>query len=97
MNAKEPSRWKSLGAGLTVGGLLGLLVKDLGLAGLVSYWGDIAPWIISAALITAVFWRTRLRWILGGSAACLGILWAIVAFTPLTIFPLLKPENLLYY
>jgi uncharacterized SAM-binding protein YcdF (DUF218 family) len=72
--------------GLTVGGLLGLLVKDLGLSSVVSYWGDIAPWVVSAALITAAFWRTRLRWIFGGSAACLGILWLIVAFTPLTIW-----------
>jgi uncharacterized SAM-binding protein YcdF (DUF218 family) len=72
--------------GLTVGGLIGLLVKDLGLSTVVSYWGDIAPWVVAAALITATFWRTRFRWIFGGSAACLGCLWIIVSFTPVTIW-----------
>jgi uncharacterized SAM-binding protein YcdF (DUF218 family) len=86
MNAKEPSRWESLGVGLAVGGLIGLLVKDLGLSSVVSYWGAIAPWIVAAALITAAFWRTRLRGIFGWSAACLGILWLIVSFTPLTLW-----------
>jgi uncharacterized SAM-binding protein YcdF (DUF218 family) len=80
----EPSRWKSLGVGLAVGALLGLLVKDLGLESALSYWGDVAPWIVSAALVSAAFWRTRLRWIIGGTTACLGILWLAVAFTPLT-------------
>jgi uncharacterized SAM-binding protein YcdF (DUF218 family) len=86
MNAKEPSRWKSLGVGLTVGGLIGLLVKDLGLSTVVSYWGDIAPWVVVAALVTAVFWRTRLRWIFGWCAAGLATLWIIVSFSPLTIW-----------
>jgi uncharacterized SAM-binding protein YcdF (DUF218 family) len=71
--------------GLAVGSLLGLLAKDLGLNSLVSYWKDLAPWIVLAGLTGALLWRTRLRWLYGGTALGLGMLWLVVAFTPVTV------------
>jgi uncharacterized SAM-binding protein YcdF (DUF218 family) len=70
--------------GLVVGAASGLFADALGLEGAVSYWGPRAPAVLVGALAFAVLWGTRLRPWLFGVAGGLGLLWTVVAFTPLT-------------
>src|SRR5262249_757856 len=70
--------------GLTAGALAGLMIDDLGLSSVVSYWGDMGPVVVVCALAGALFWTTPLRRLTGLAVAALGILWLLVAFTPLT-------------
>jgi uncharacterized SAM-binding protein YcdF (DUF218 family) len=73
-----------LGQGLAVGSTLALLARDLDLATLVSYWGDRSPLVIAIALGVALLWTTRLRRVIALAAACLGLAWIVIAFTPTT-------------
>jgi uncharacterized SAM-binding protein YcdF (DUF218 family) len=75
---------RALGTGALAGGAAAFAAKDLGLASLVSYWGDTAPLVILAAVAAALLWRTRLRLLVGAAAAGLALLWVVVAATPLT-------------
>jgi len=70
--------------GLTAGALAGLLIEDLGLHTVVSYWGDTGPVVLVCALVCALLWTTRLRRLTGLAVAAFAILWLLVAFTPLT-------------
>jgi uncharacterized SAM-binding protein YcdF (DUF218 family) len=72
------------GIGLAVGAAAALLADDLGLHGVVSYWGPRAPVVILASVLGAFLWRTRLRRLVAASALAVGVLWLVVAFTPLT-------------
>lgn len=69
--------------GLTAGALAGLIVDDLGLASTVSFWGDPGPLVVVSAVGGALLWTTPLRRLAGTAAAALGVLWLLVAFTPL--------------
>jgi uncharacterized SAM-binding protein YcdF (DUF218 family) len=68
--------------GLVVGALAGMIVESLGLAPIVSYWGDDGPVVVIGALVGAAVWPTALRGALGVTAAALSIVWLTVAFTP---------------
>ena len=70
--------------GLTAGALAGLLIEDLGLTSVVSFWGDMGPVVVVCAVACALLWTTRLRRLTGLAVAALGVLWLLVAFTPLT-------------
>jgi uncharacterized SAM-binding protein YcdF (DUF218 family) len=83
MANRRATRWGRIGVGVAVGGLFGLLAKELNLLSLISYWFDRAPWVVGAALAGAAIWSTRVRWLLGVGAAALGLLWLVVAFTSL--------------
>lgn len=66
-----------------MGGLVGLLALDLELASLVSYWGTRLAFAGFSALLGALVWPTRLRFLAGTAAAGLSLLWLAAAFTPL--------------
>lgn len=70
--------------GAALGTALGLLVKDLDFPSLVSYWGDRAPLVLLFVLLGAVLYSTRLWWLLWAGLISSGLLWLLVAFTPLT-------------
>lgn len=77
-------RASRLGVGLTAGSLAGLVVVDLRLPSLVSWNGDASYLVPAAAVLGALVWLTPLRRVTGVSVALLGLLWLLVAFTPLT-------------
>ena len=82
----EPPRSKSkdLLTGAAVGALAGLIIKDLDLTVVVSYWDQRSPLVVVAACVGAVSWLTSLRKLLAPAAAALSFVWLAVAFTPLT-------------
>ena len=67
-----------------VGGAAGLVAQSLGLESAVSYWGPRAPAIAAIAVLAALLWATRLRDLVAFASGALGLLWLLVAFTPLT-------------
>jgi uncharacterized SAM-binding protein YcdF (DUF218 family) len=73
-----------LGVGLLAGALAGLIAADLSLPSLVSWFGDRSYLVPPAAALGALLWLTPLRRLAGGAVALLALLWAVVAFTPLT-------------
>jgi uncharacterized SAM-binding protein YcdF (DUF218 family) len=73
-----------LAMGLALGALVGLLMRDLDLPALVSYGGQREPLVAAIAVLGALLWLTRVRWVLSTSAAALVLLWVVVAFTPLS-------------
>ena len=70
--------------GLAVGAAAALAAESLGLEGAVSYWGPRAPVIAGIAVLSALLWTTRLRPLVALGAGMLGLLWLVVAFTPVT-------------
>jgi uncharacterized SAM-binding protein YcdF (DUF218 family) len=68
------------------GALAGIVISDLGLTSTVSFWGDPGPLVVIAALGGALLWTTGLRRLFGAAVALLGVLWLLVAFTPLVGF-----------
>ncbi len=82
--ARPTGRLSRLGVGLAAGSLAGLIVADLNLPSLVSYFGDRTNLVPVIALIGAVLWLTPLRRLVGAAVALLVGLWLVVAFTPLT-------------
>jgi uncharacterized SAM-binding protein YcdF (DUF218 family) len=75
---------RRLGEGLALGTLVGLLVRELDLLALVSFWGDKQYVVLGGALLGGGLAFTRLRPLMALAAAALGALWLSVAFTPLT-------------
>ena len=82
--ARPTGRLSRLAVGLTAGSLAGLIVVDLNLPSLVSYWGDRTYLVPATALLGALLWLTPLRRLVGATVALLVLLWLVVAFTPLT-------------
>jgi len=72
--------------GLAIGGLVGVLVKDLGLPTVTSFWSGHAVVAAAFALVGALAWSTRLRALFAVAALALGLLWLATAFTPLSAF-----------
>ncbi len=69
--------------GLALGGLVGLVVKDLDLAALTSFEGSREVLAVLIAIALAVGWAAGLRRLAAGLAAGSMALWCVVAFTPL--------------
>ncbi len=82
--ARPTGRLSRLGVGLTAGSLAGLIVVDLNLPSLVSYFGDRTYLVPVIALVGALLWLTPLRRLVAAMVALLVVLWLVVAFTPLT-------------
>jgi len=78
------SRLSRLGVGLAAGSLAGLVVADLNLPSLVSYFGDRTYLVPPIALLCALLWLTPLRRLVAAAVALLALLWLVVSFTPLT-------------
>ncbi len=70
--------------GLLVGLCAGFICKELGLRGIVSYWGPQAPFIVAFAILGAAFWRTRLRWVMTTATVLLAMTWLAVAAAPVS-------------
>jgi len=81
---QKTSRLCRLGVGLTAGSLAGLIVVDLNLPSLVSYFGERTYLVPVIALLGALLWLTPLRRLVGATVGLLVVLWLVVAFTPLT-------------
>ena len=84
MRESPRSTGKDFFTGAAVGALAGLIIKDLDLTMVVSYWAQRSPLVAVAALVGAVSWLTSLRKLVAPVVAALGVLWLAVAFTPLT-------------
>lgn len=82
----QPGRCCRWIPGVALGAAVGWIVKDLNLPGVASIWGSRAPWVPAFALVGAVLWSARGRGGLVGTALCLGVIWFVVAFTPLCSF-----------
>jgi len=82
--ANRTGRLSRLGVGLAAGSLAGLIVADLNLPSLVSYFGDRSYLVPPIALLGALLWLTPLRRLTGAAVALLAVLWLVVAFTPVT-------------
>src|SRR5512135_1571491 len=82
--ARSTGRLSRLGVGLTAGSLAGLIVVDLNLPSLVSYFGDGTYIVPVVALVGALLWLTPVRRLVAATLALLVVLWLVVAFTPLT-------------
>jgi uncharacterized SAM-binding protein YcdF (DUF218 family) len=72
------------GVGLAAGALAGLVVVDLNLPSLVSFFGDRTYLVPLVAVLGALLWLTPLRRLAGAAVAVLALLWLVVAFTPVT-------------
>jgi uncharacterized SAM-binding protein YcdF (DUF218 family) len=70
--------------GLTAGALAGLVVADLNLTSLVSYFGDGTYLVPPVAAAFGLLWLTPLRRLAGAVVALLALVWLAVSFTPLT-------------
>ena len=70
--------------GVSVGLLAGLLIRDLDLTTLVSFWGDRLIVVLIGALVGAVLGRTQFRSVLYAMTLALLTLWTVVAYTPLS-------------
>jgi uncharacterized SAM-binding protein YcdF (DUF218 family) len=81
---QQTNRLSRLAVGLTAGSLAGLVVADLNLPSLVSYFGDRTYLVPPIALLVALLWLTPLRRLAAAAVALLAALWLVVAFTPLT-------------
>ncbi|GMR23152.1 MAG: hypothetical protein BMS9Abin37_1556 [Acidobacteriota bacterium] len=84
MSESPRSKGKDFLTGAAVGALAGLIIKDLDLTMVVSYWEQRSPLVLVAALVGAVSWLTSLRKSVALAVAALAVLWLAVAFTPLT-------------
>jgi uncharacterized SAM-binding protein YcdF (DUF218 family) len=82
--ARPAGRLSRLGVGLTAGALAGLIVADLNLTSLVSYFGDRTYLVPPVAALFALLWLTPLRRLAGVVVALLALLWLAVSFTPVT-------------
>jgi uncharacterized SAM-binding protein YcdF (DUF218 family) len=69
--------------GIALGALIGLLVRDLDLPALVSFDGPREPLVVLAAALGGALMLTRLRAAVFAAAWALGLLWCVVAFSPL--------------
>ena len=88
MSEPSPSSSRSRGTdfltGAAVGALAGLIIKELDLTMVVSYWGQRGPLVVTASTIGALCWLTSLKKLFAATVAALALLWLAVAFTPLT-------------
>jgi len=81
MSEASPTRTPLIGLALGLGA--GLLWKDLGLRGIISYWGSSAPIVVLFGIVGAILWKARLHRVVVAVPAALMLLWMAVAFTPL--------------
>jgi uncharacterized SAM-binding protein YcdF (DUF218 family) len=70
--------------GAAVGALLGFLVVELNVAGLISFGGDTAFLVVAGAILGLLLWPTRLRGFLGAATGLAALAWLLVAFGPVS-------------
>ena len=84
MAGQGTERTRRLGLGFALGALVGALLRDLGVASLVSFGGDQALFVPLFGFGGALLSVTRLRAIPAWGAALAFALWSTVCFTPLS-------------
>lgn len=84
MSQSSPSKTKDFLTGAALGALAGLIIKELDLTMVVSFWGQRGPLVAAASVIGALCWLTSFRKYFASVVAALALLWLAVAFTPLT-------------
>ena len=75
---------RRLPLGLALGGLVGLVVKDLDLAAVTPFEGSREVLAVIIAVVVAVVWASGFRRPVAALSAGALALWCVVAFTPLT-------------
>ena len=83
---RDGSRLADFLVGGAVGLMLCLVVKELDLTTLVSFFGERNYVVIACAIVGATAWLTRLRSVVTAAAVSAALLWLAVGFTPLTAF-----------
>ncbi len=83
MARSENGRLTQMATGLAVGGLAGILVLDLELPAMLSFWRDSTFLVPAGALVGALVSLTPLRRLLVATAAALSLLWLAASYTPL--------------
>jgi len=76
--------WSGALYGCVLGALAGFINRDLDLPALISFEHPQEPLVLLAAVVGALIGITRFRWLLGVVSLALCLLWAVVAFTPLS-------------
>lgn len=85
MTDQQTRAVRRFGLGALVGLLAGFIAKDLALPDLLSYWYDRTPLVLLLGLVGGVLWMWRPgRWLVSAGAGLAGLLWLLVAYTPLT-------------
>jgi uncharacterized SAM-binding protein YcdF (DUF218 family) len=75
---------RRLPLGLALGGLIGLVVKDLDLAAVTPFEGSREALAVIIAVVVAVVWAFGFRRLVAALSAGALALWCLVAFTPLS-------------
>jgi uncharacterized SAM-binding protein YcdF (DUF218 family) len=83
---REGSRLTDLLVGAGLGLMLGLIVKELDLTTIVSFFGERNFVVVACAIVIALAWMTRLRSIVILGAISAALVWLAVGFTPLTAY-----------
>jgi uncharacterized SAM-binding protein YcdF (DUF218 family) len=83
VRAAEDGRAARLGVGLASGALIGLVILDLDLPGVASFWGELSFLVQAAALLGALLWTTRARGLVAATAVALAAAWLAATYTPL--------------
>ncbi|MEO6953146.1 MAG: YdcF family protein [Polyangia bacterium] len=81
----QPSRRAQYVTGAAVGLAVGLAGKDLGLHGVISYWGSVSPAVVLLGVVGALLWPTRGRVLVALAGGGMLLLWLVVGFTPLCL------------
>src|SRR5512138_1850594 len=81
--AAEVGRAARLGGGLASGALVGLVMLELDLPGVASFWGDQSLLAPAAAVLGALVGLTRLRRLVLATAMAFVGLWLAASYTPL--------------
>ena len=82
--------------GAALGLVAGLAGKDLGLHGVVSFWGSVSPSVVASGVVGALLWPTRARVLVALAAGGIVLLWLVVGFSPLSLTlsrPLVRREQ----
>jgi uncharacterized SAM-binding protein YcdF (DUF218 family) len=80
----DSGRFWETTTGIGLGAALGLLAEGLDLPALVSWWGDRTWLVLASVALGGVLGASRLRRVLPAAVLPLVLVWAVIAFTPLT-------------
>lgn len=82
----HPRLFQRLAPGAALGCLIGVIIKDLDLPLLVSWWHGRIFLVPTCILLAVLIWMSRWRSLASLTALGVALLWLAVAFTPLTVW-----------
>ena len=77
--------WQRLVLGLLLGAVAGLIIKDLNLPAMLSYWRPRAPVVAGVTILFALLFLTRVRWLVVAMTVLLAGTWIAAAFSPVSL------------